>query len=117
MAAPFPQEAVADLRAFLDTVRVPLAVRSSGLLEDSINQPFSGVYQTFMLPNNHAEDEMRLIQLIAAIKRVFASTFSMQAKAVRIGFVLDRAGFSGGFGAVNETIEALLALLSAEYPS
>ena len=54
--------------------------------------------------------------LVAEPGLVRELTFSMQAKAVRIGFVLDRAGFSGGFGAVNETIEELLALLSAEYP-
>jgi hypothetical protein len=55
--------------------------------------------------------------LVAEPNLVRKLTFSMQAKAVRIGFVLDRAGFSGGFGAVNETIEGLLALLSAEYTS
>jgi hypothetical protein len=44
-------------------------------------------------------------------------TFSRQAKAVRVGFVLDRAGFSGGFGVVNDDIDALLALLRSEYGS
>jgi hypothetical protein len=42
-------------------------------------------------------------------------TLSMQAKAVRIGFVLDRAGFSGGFGVVTQEIDELLALLGSEY--
>jgi hypothetical protein len=30
----------------------PLAVRSSGLLEDTTHRPFAGVYQTKMIPNN-----------------------------------------------------------------
>lgn len=42
-------------------------------------------------------------------------TLSMQAKAVRIGFILDRAGFSGGFGVVTQEIDELLALLKSEY--
>ncbi len=52
LRAAFPQDTTEDLRAFLSHVRHPIAVRSSSLLEDSQYQPFSGVYQTFMLPNN-----------------------------------------------------------------
>jgi len=61
-------------------VRYPLAVRSSSLLEDSQYQPFAGIYETYMLPNNHPDTEVRLGQLIDAIKRVYASTFSTRAK-------------------------------------
>ena len=78
--APFPRRAVADLRAFLQKVRYPLAVRSSSLLEDSLSQPFAGVYQTFMLPNNDPELDVRWMQLAAAVKRVYASAFAEQAK-------------------------------------
>ena len=42
-------------------------------------------------------------------------TFASQAKAVRIGFLLEGAGFTGGFGVVAESIDELLALLSTEY--
>ena len=69
-----------DLEAFLEHAGYPLAVRSSGLLEDSPNQPFAGVYQTYMLPNRGDQQE-RLIQLVTAVKRVYASTFSRRAKA------------------------------------
>ena len=79
--APFPLEARRDLAAFLAGVHHPLAVRSSGLLEDSPNQPFAGIYQTYMLANNHPDLEVRLGQLLAAIKCVYASTFSLQSKA------------------------------------
>ncbi len=78
--APFPRRAVASLRAFLQQVRYPLAVRSSSLLEDSLSQPFAGVYQTLMLPNNEPELDRRWLQLAAAVKRVYASAFSSQAK-------------------------------------
>ena len=59
----------------------PLAVRSSSLLEDSQYQPLAGVYETYMLPNNHADHgAVRLDQLIRAVKRVYASTFRTYAK-------------------------------------
>ncbi len=80
LEAPFPREAVPSLHAFLQRVRVPLAVRSSGLLEDSLSQPFAGVYRTFLLPNNHLDAEPRWQQLAAAIKRVYASVFEAQAR-------------------------------------
>ena len=81
MEAPFPNEANEDLREFLEHTDTPLAVRSSSLLEDSPNQPFSGVYKTYMLPNRNQSLERRLIQLVSAVKRVYASTFSQRAKA------------------------------------
>ena len=61
--------------------RYPLAVRSSGLLEDSLSHPFAGLYSTFFLPNNHPELEMRESQLVEAIKMVYASVFSKQSRA------------------------------------
>ncbi len=76
----FDKEVKRDLLAFLKKVNYPLAVRSSSLLEDSQYQPFSGIYRTFMLPNNHPDVKVRLKQLIAAVKRVYASTFSHLAK-------------------------------------
>jgi CheY-like chemotaxis protein len=80
-ASPFPEEAARDVAAFLDQVRSPLAVRSSSLLEDSRNQPFTGVYDTLMLRNNSARGEERIDQALRAIKRVYASTFLRAAKA------------------------------------
>ena len=81
LAAPLPAPLQADLSAFLAEVRYPLAVRSSSLLEDSQYQPFTGVYETFMLGNRQADDRARLEQLSEAIKRIYASTFSRHAKA------------------------------------
>ncbi|HEV2470183.1 MAG TPA: PEP/pyruvate-binding domain-containing protein [Candidatus Sulfotelmatobacter sp.] len=70
-----------SLKAFLEEVRYPLAVRSSSLLEDSQYQPFTGVYETFMLGNQQANLQARFDELSEAIKRVYASTFSQHAKA------------------------------------
>jgi CheY-like chemotaxis protein len=70
-----------NLKAYLDEVGYPLAVRSSSLLEDSQYQPFTGVYETFMLGNQHADLQTRLDELSEAIKLVYASTFSQHAKA------------------------------------
>src|SRR5689334_21779812 len=70
-----------DLKAFLSEVDYPLAIRSSSLLEDSQYQPFTGVYETFMLGNQQSTLQARLDELSEAIKRVYASTFSQHAKA------------------------------------
>jgi len=78
--AGFPSDAERDLEAFLDLIREPLAVRSSSLLEDSPYQPFAGVYETFMFSNSHPQREKRLAQLLGAVKRVYASTFSVKTK-------------------------------------
>jgi CheY-like chemotaxis protein len=79
--APFPGEIADSLIHFLDMARYPLAVRSSSLLEDSKYQPFAGIYKTYMLPNNHHDPDVRLAELLNAIKRVYASTFSQSAKS------------------------------------
>ncbi len=80
LSARLPYEVIESLEVFLEGARWPLAVRSSSLLEDSQYQPFTGVYDTFMLPNVAPSREERLRQLVTAILRVYASTFSRQAK-------------------------------------
>src|SRR5271157_5028194 len=81
LAAPLSTALSEDLKSFLAEVTHPLAVRSSSLLEDSQYQPFTGVYETFMLGNQQANREERLTALSQAIRRVYASTFSRHAKA------------------------------------
>ncbi|RLC52232.1 MAG: hypothetical protein DRZ79_01490 [Candidatus Cloacimonadota bacterium] len=68
------------LNLFVEKINYPLAVRSSGLLEDSQTQPFAGIYQTYMLPNNHPDKAMRFRQLTDAVKLVFASVFQETAR-------------------------------------
>ncbi|GJQ62174.1 MAG: phosphoenolpyruvate synthase [Melioribacteraceae bacterium] len=79
-ASKFPEEILGELAAFLDIVKDPLAIRSSSLLEDSQYHPFAGVYETYMLPNNHSNPLVRLDNLLTTIKRVYASTFFQRAK-------------------------------------
>ncbi len=69
------------LKSFLSVIKKPLAIRSSSLFEDSLMQPFAGIFDTFLLPNNHPNLEVRLEQTMNAIKMVFASIFSPTAKA------------------------------------
>ena len=45
------------------------------------SQPFAGVYRTYMIRNNDASIEVRLEELLAAIKLVYASIFYADAKA------------------------------------
>ena len=75
-----PEQVTSSLTALLRFVRYPLAVRSSSLLEDSHGRPFAGIYETYMIPNNHPSLRVRLEQLCRAIKLVYASTFYRQAK-------------------------------------
>jgi CheY-like chemotaxis protein len=81
LEASFPSQIRDNLLEFLAEIHYPLAVRSSSLLEDSQYQPFTGVYETFMLANQDADLSARLAHLTEAIKRVYASTFSQHAKA------------------------------------
>ncbi len=81
LAAELPAQMKRDLKVFLGEVSYPLAVRSSSLLEDSQYQPFTGVYETFMLGNQSPDPDLRLADLVDAVKRVYASTFSRHAKA------------------------------------
>jgi CheY-like chemotaxis protein len=76
----FPLDILKKLRDFLEIIREPLAVRSSSLLEDSQFQPFAGVYETYMLPNNNNDIEIRLQELLECIRCVYASTFFKAAK-------------------------------------
>ncbi|UCG53334.1 MAG: hypothetical protein JSW58_07215 [Candidatus Latescibacterota bacterium] len=81
--AELPAELVGELKKLISDVHVPLAVRSSGLLEDALNEPFAGVYDTKMVPNNQFSTESRLRTLVEAVKFVYVSTFSRDAKSYR----------------------------------
>jgi CheY-like chemotaxis protein len=80
LAAEMPEHVLTALRAFVERMREPLAVRSSSLLEDSQFRPLAGVYDTIMIPNADEDPEVRLQELREAILRVYASTFSGRAK-------------------------------------
>lgn len=75
------EELKSKLFILLDRMKCPLAVRSSSLLEDSLSHPFSGLYDTFFLSNNHPDLETRVEQVLTAIKLVYASVYSRETQA------------------------------------
>ncbi len=81
--ADLPFEILGDLRAVVDQVHTPLAVRSSSKLEDAMHEPFAGVYVTKMIPNNLYDPDIRFRQFVEAIKFVYASTFTRSARNYR----------------------------------
>lgn len=79
--ADLPADLTGDLWTLISRIHTPLAVRSSSLLEDSLNTPFAGIYETKMIPNNAPDAKSRFQKLVEAIKFVYASTFFKQARA------------------------------------
>lgn len=82
-AATFAEEARAAFRDLLaDFADAPLAVRSSSLLEDSLNESFAGIYQTRFIPNTGPPEE-RLRAFEDAVRQVYGGTFAPAAVAYR----------------------------------
>lgn len=86
-----PEELETNLRSFLQGNHQPLAVRSSGRLEDLKYHAYAGLYRTYMLSNDQPELQDRLDRLTGAVKLVWASTFfeGPRAYAKRVGHKLD----------------------------
>lgn len=80
LKADLPATVLGDIASLLDRINFPIAVRSSSLLEDAMYQPFAGIYATVMIPNSATNKQIRFQNLVQAIKFVFASTFSKNAK-------------------------------------
>ncbi|WP_234408682.1 PEP/pyruvate-binding domain-containing protein [Marinilabilia salmonicolor] len=80
LSARLSDEVDRKLRQYVEYMDAPLAVRSSGLFEDSLLQPFAGVFTTYVLPNNDPNPEVRFDQLASAVKLVYASIFSPTAR-------------------------------------
>ena len=69
-----------ELYEVIDTIKKPLAVRSSSICEDSMNEPFAGVYETKMIANNQFDKSVRFKSFVDAVKFVYASMFFKQSK-------------------------------------
>ncbi len=80
LSCPLSTQLVRDLKITCNSLKGPLAVRSSSLLEDSHSIPLAGIYNTYMIPNNHPDPKVRFNELLLAVKAVYASTFSENAK-------------------------------------
>lgn len=71
---------IKKLEAIVRLIDKPIAIRSSGMFEDSVSQPFAGVFDTYLLPNNDKDIEVRLKHLTDSVKLVFASVYSHTAR-------------------------------------
>lgn len=80
LEATLTETLIKRLRALLKNITKPIAIRSSGLFEDSLMQPFAGIFETYLLPNNHPDSNVRLKQTMDAIKLVYASVYSKIAR-------------------------------------
>ncbi len=76
-----PRELKKELKIIIDKIRIPLAIRSSSLLEDAMYEPFAGIYATKMIPNNKTDSDARMDKLCEAVKFVFSSAFFRSAKS------------------------------------
>ena len=81
LLARFPERLCSEIRAFLAVTNYPLAVRSSSMLEDAQFKSYAGLYNTYIIANDHPDDKCRLGQLLTAVKKVYASTFFRAPKA------------------------------------
>lgn len=80
MGASLPAAIIGDLHSFIRNTRKPLIVRSSSLLEDSLLQPFAGIYASMLLPNESWETDFKFQAVCNAIKYVYASTYFEKAR-------------------------------------
>jgi len=80
MQAKLPDILRKRIRELASIINKPLAVRSSGLFEDSLMRPFSGIFDTYLIPFNHPDLDERAKQCEDAVKMVYASVFARTAR-------------------------------------
>jgi hypothetical protein len=68
------------LKDFVTQIDKPFAVRSSSTSEDSLTQPFAGVFDTYILPNSNQNKRIVFERISMAIKLVYASIYSDKAR-------------------------------------
>jgi len=82
LRARLPDRAREVIRAFLERTEVPLALRSSSLLEDHPRYSFSGIYRTWFFSNTGPLDR-RIETFETAVRIVLGSLFLPRAWAYR----------------------------------
>lgn len=78
---PLSDQLMEKLHRFVRQVKTPIAVRSSSLSEDSMNQPFAGVFDTYLVPNNESTEDKNVQALADAIRMVYVSIYSDSSRA------------------------------------
>jgi hypothetical protein len=81
IAANLPATIIGDLRSFIRNTKSPIILRSSSLLEDSLLQPFAGIYASILLPNESWGTDQRFQEVCNAIKYIYASTYFEKARS------------------------------------
>lgn len=81
LKAKLPVSVGEDIYTIASSVKNPLAIRSSSLLEDSHYQPFAGIYNTYMIPYREGDPDRMYSMMCAAIKAVYASAYYADSKA------------------------------------
>jgi hypothetical protein len=81
LKAQLPEWVKEDLKALVEVLVNPIAVRSSSKLEDSHYQPFAGIYSTYMVPCDWDDRDHTLEMLSIAIKSVYASVYFKSSKS------------------------------------
>lgn len=81
IACPLSDDLDSKIKRFLSKSTKPLAVRSSGLFEDMLMLPFSGIYSTYILPNSSDNFNVRVRQVEDAIRLIYASMFSKRSRS------------------------------------
>ncbi|NOY76912.1 MAG: phosphoenolpyruvate synthase [Calditrichaeota bacterium] len=80
--ADFPSDIQEQFKEILSQMDYPLAIRSSSLMEDNLEYSFAGLYVTLFLANQGTLSN-RLRKFMAAVKRVFASTYNPSVRSYR----------------------------------
>lgn len=78
--ASLTDELIMKLSDFVSQVSKPIAIRSSSTSEDSITQPFAGVFDTYIVPNNLENKAKFLDRIFTVIKLIYASVYSDKAR-------------------------------------
>lgn len=74
------QTIVERLKIIISQTDKPLAIRSSSTSEDSLSQPFAGVFDTYIIPNGNNDKTQTLNIVCNAIKLIYASVYSPTAR-------------------------------------
>lgn len=80
MASELSFELKKKLKIFIRLINKPLAIRSSSIFEDSLLHPFAGIFETYILPNSDPDFNVRFKQIQEAVKMVYVSIFSTEAR-------------------------------------
>lgn len=83
LATPLPQEVTDTLSAFLADMDDPVVVRSSSVLEDSVQHSFAGKYLSTFLSNSPSSLAARVAAVERQIKTIYSHTFFPKAVLYR----------------------------------